>query len=57
MSSRPKRFYRERNARVANVMRELYFVGHMKQTDIARMFGCPQGSVSRIVSKRVWGDR
>jgi hypothetical protein len=51
---RPKRFYRNSNPRVAAVIRDLRFVGKMKQTDLGRMFGMAQGSVSRICSGQVW---
>ena len=52
--NRPKNFYRHMNPRVAQVIRELYFVGKLKQHQIGRMFGLTQGSVSRIVSEQVW---
>jgi predicted transcriptional regulator len=54
MSHRPKRFYRNSSPKVAKVIRELYFIGKLKQTDIARMFGKSQGNVSTIISGKVW---
>lgn len=39
---------------IAKIMRELYFVGKLKQHEIARMFGVKQHSVSRIISGQVW---
>jgi DNA-binding transcriptional regulator LsrR (DeoR family) len=53
---RPKRFYRNSSPKVAAVIRDLYFVGKLKQCQIGRMFGMRQGSVSRIVSGQVWSD-
>jgi DNA-directed RNA polymerase specialized sigma subunit len=38
-------------------VRELYFVGRLKQQQIGRMFGLSQGNVSRIVSRQVWDVR
>jgi DNA-directed RNA polymerase specialized sigma subunit len=38
----------------AEKIRELYFIRNMKPTELAKMFGIAQGSVSRIVSGRVW---
>lgn len=51
---RPKRYYRDMNPMIANVIRDLYFVGKLKQREIGRMFGKRQGVVSRIVSGKVW---
>ena len=51
---RPKRAYRNMTPRTAKVMRDLYFVGKLKQHEIGRMFGVKQGSVSRIISGQVW---
>jgi DNA-binding transcriptional regulator LsrR (DeoR family) len=52
----PKRFYRNSSPRVAAVIRDLYFVGKLKQWQIGKMFGMRQHSVSRIVSGRVWNQ-
>ena len=52
--SRPKSRYRNMTPRAAQVIRELYFVGRLKQHEIGRMFGLRQHSVSRIVSGQVW---
>jgi len=38
----------------ANLIRELYFVGRLKQRELAKGFGMTQGSISRIVSGQVW---
>ena len=54
MHSRKKKFYRQMTPEVAKVMRELYFVGRLKQHEIGRMFGCKQNSVSRIISGQAW---
>ena len=51
---KPKRHYRHMNPRAARVIRDLYFIGKLKQHEIGRMFGLRQGSVSRIVSGQVW---
>jgi DNA-binding transcriptional regulator LsrR (DeoR family) len=53
---RPKRSYRHMTPKAANLIRDLYFVGKLKQHEIGRMFGLRQGSVSRIVSGQVWGQ-
>lgn len=49
-----KRWYRHMDYAKAEKIRELYFIRNMKQTELAKMFGIAQGSVSRIVSGRVW---
>lgn len=54
MMHKPKSRYRNMSPMAARVIRELYFVGKMKQREIGRMFGLRQGSVSRIVSGQVW---
>jgi DNA-binding transcriptional regulator LsrR (DeoR family) len=51
---RPKSKYRHMNPLAARVIRDLYFVGKLKQRELARMFGLRQHSVSRIVSGQVW---
>jgi DNA-binding transcriptional regulator LsrR (DeoR family) len=51
---RPKRRYRNSSPMVARVIRDLYFVGRLKQKELARMFGLAQSSVSRIVAAQVW---
>lgn len=51
---RPKSRYRNRSPKVAAVVRDLYFIGKLKQHEIGRLFDMPQGSVSRIVSGRSW---
>jgi DNA-binding MarR family transcriptional regulator len=51
---RPKSQYRHMNRRAARVLRDLYFVGRIKQTDLARMFGRSQGTVSKIISGQSW---
>lgn len=48
--ARRRAFKRKKRA----VIRDLYFVGKLKQYEIGRMFGLRQGSVSRIVSGQVW---
>ena len=55
--SRPKAFYRDMSPKIATVMRDLYFVGKLKQHEIGRMFGKRQGTVSRIISESVWPSR
>jgi hypothetical protein len=50
----PKKYYRDMNPRIAQVMRDLYFVGKLKQHEIGRMFGKAQGHVSRVISGQVW---
>jgi DNA-directed RNA polymerase specialized sigma subunit len=57
LTRRPKRFYRQSSPTVARAVRELYFVGRLKQQQIGRMFGLSQGNVSRIVSRQVWDVR
>ena len=57
MTHRPKRFYRNSSPTVARAVRDLYFVGRLKQREIGRMFGLSQGNVSRIVSRQVWNVR
>jgi DNA-directed RNA polymerase specialized sigma subunit len=57
MSARPKRFYKQSSPLVAKAVRDLYFVGRLKQHEIGRMFGLRQCSVSRIVSRQVWNVR
>ena len=52
--AKPRSFNRGMTPLAARVMRELYFVGKLRQTDLARMFGIRQSSVSRIVSGQVW---
>ena len=49
-----KRWYRHMDYAKAEKIRELYFIRNMKPTELAKMFGIAQGSVSRIVSGRVW---
>jgi hypothetical protein len=38
----------------AKAMRDLYFVGKLKQYQLGKMFGIRQGSVSRVISGQVW---
>lgn len=54
MSHRPKRHYRTTSPLAARAIRDLYFVGKLKQHELGRMFGVKQHSVSRIVSGQVW---
>jgi hypothetical protein len=49
-----KKFYRDMTPKIAQVMRDLYFVGKLKQHEIGRMFGKAQGHVSRVISGQVW---
>lgn len=56
MPHRPKRFYRHMNPQMADLMRELYFVGKIKQAQLAKAFGLAQGSVSRTISGQVWNS-
>lgn len=49
-----KRHYRHMTPMAAQVIRDLYFIGKLKQWQIGLMFGIKQGSVSRIVSDQVW---
>jgi hypothetical protein len=56
MNLRPKRFYKQSSPLVAKMVRDLYFIGRLKQHEIGRMFGMRQNSVSRIVSGQVWRD-
>jgi hypothetical protein len=51
---RPKKYYRDMTPKIAAVMRDLYFIGKLKQHEIGRMFGKRQGAVSKIVSGQVW---
>lgn len=53
---RPKRHYRHSSPLAAKAIRELYFVGRLKQLEIGRMFGLRQHSVSRIVSGQTWSE-
>ena len=48
--------YRHMNLKVARIMRELYFVGKLKQCQIAKMFGVKPNSVSRVISEQVWPE-
>lgn len=50
----PAKKYRDMNPKIAKVMRDLYFVGKLKQREIGRMFGKRQGVVSRVISGQVW---
>lgn len=50
----PKSYYRHMSPMAAKAMRELYFVGRLKQHEIGKMFGLRQGSVSRVISEQVW---
>jgi DNA-binding MarR family transcriptional regulator len=51
---RPKSHYRNMNRKAAKVLRDLYYVGKIKQTELARMFGRSQGTVSKIISGQSW---
>jgi len=51
---RPKTRYRTTSPLAAKAIRDLYFVGKLKQHELGRMFGVKQHSVSRIVSGQVW---
>lgn len=51
---RPKKHYRDMTPKITQLMRDLYFIGGLKQHEIGRMFGKPQGSVSRVISGQVW---
>ena len=53
---RPKRHYRKMTPAKANLIRELYFMGRIKQVQLARGFGISQGNVSRIVSGGAWAQ-
>lgn len=57
MSARPKRFYKHSSPLVAKAVRDLYFIGRLKQHEIGKIFGLRQCSVSRIVSRQVWNVR
>ncbi len=52
-----KRHYRTMTPLAAHVMRDLYFIGKLKQHELARMFGILQGSVSRVLSGQVWSGK
>lgn len=56
MTLRQKKFYRHSSPMTARAIRELYFVGKLKQSEIGRMFGVRQNTVSRIVSGQVWSS-
>jgi DNA-binding transcriptional regulator LsrR (DeoR family) len=49
-----KRWYRHMDYAKAEKIRELYFTRQMKQAELAEAFGLRQGTISRIVSGRVW---
>lgn len=51
---RPKRYYRHMTPMTARAMRDLYFIGKLKQVELARMFGIRQSTVSRTISDQVW---
>jgi predicted XRE-type DNA-binding protein len=51
---KPKRHYKNSNPRTAMEIRDLYFKRIFKQTEIARIYGIPQSSVSKTVSGVVW---
>ena len=50
------RKYRHMNLMAARAIRQLYFVGKLKQHQIGRMFGVKANTVSRIISGLVWAD-
>lgn len=54
---RPKSHYRNMTPLKAQLIRVLYFNRLLNQREIGELFGIPQGSVSRIVSGQVWGQR
>lgn len=54
--TRPKRYYRHMSPLAARAIRELYFVGKLKQREIGRLFGIKQNTVSRIISGLVWQE-
>lgn len=56
MTRRPKSRYRHYSPRVAKAARELYFVGRLKQREIAKIFGAKQHTVSRWISRQVWAN-
>ena len=49
-----KRYYKTVDPEKAETIRSLYFSRQKKQAELAEMFGLRQGSVSRIVSGKVW---
>lgn len=49
-----KSYYGNMTKEKAHRIRELYFTGLWKQTELAEMYNIRQGSVSRIVSGAVW---
>lgn len=51
---RPKKHYRHMTPKAARAMRDLYFIGKLKQREIGRMFGVRQNTVSRVISDQVW---
>jgi len=51
---RPKSYYRHMTPKAAQTIRQLYFVGKLKQREIGKMFGIKQHIVSRIISGQVW---
>jgi DNA-directed RNA polymerase specialized sigma subunit len=42
------------NPFIALLIRDMYFIGKMKQREIGRMFGKSQGHISRVISGKVW---
>ncbi len=51
---RIKTRYRHMTPMAAQAVRDLYFVGRLRQWQIAKMFGLTQQGVARIVSGKSW---
>lgn len=50
-----RRYNKHMTPLAALVMRDLYFIGKLKQHQLVRMFGVNQGHVSKIISSVIWG--
>ena len=51
---RPKTHYRHSCPRIAREIRDLYFKARFRQTELARLYGLAQGTVSKMISGITW---
>ncbi len=52
-----KTYYRRSSHKVAQLARELYFVGKLKQREICRILEISQPTASRMISGQSWTKR
>lgn len=50
----PKRYYRDMTVEKAQEIRKAYFSLRIRQQDLAVQFRVSQGTISRIISGKVW---